>query len=338
MIPGYKSDKPGKSPMGMDLIPIYEESNAAQPSANSESVPGYGSVSIDTRKQQLIGIRTVQVTKGKLHKTIHAYGYVAHDLELYEAQLEYIDAWQKYYAFQVRRRIKDEFRTDWRAYYIENPAQSRWHSDDKRKAQERLVQAEYELRHMGLNDTQLQQLREIKYGQPWIQPNLLFFEKDKPFWVYTQIPENDLGFIDVGQKALITIPLFGETTEGIVRNLSLTIDPVTRTKQVRIELPEYRGDLSVNMYLNVDFPVELNDSLVVPREAIMDTGLRKIVFTQIQPGIFEPQDIKTGFEGDGMVEVKSGLREGETIVVSGNFLLDSESRLQGSLTGGTQHD
>ena len=92
------------------------------------------------------------------------------------------------------------------------------------------------------------------------------------------------------------------------------------------------------MYVNVDMPVELDESLVVPREAIMDTGLNKIVFVQTQEGVFEPRKITTGFEGDGMAAVKSGLKEGETIVSSGNFLLDSESRLQGSLMGGHNHD
>ena len=323
--------------MGMDLTPVYEESNAIKKS-DAESVPGYSTVSLDTRKQQLIGIKTVPVTKKTLVKTIHAYGYVAHDLELYQAQLEYIDAWHIYYAFQTRRGTADEFRADWREYYKKDPAQNRWRSDDKLKAQYRLIKAEYELRHMGITDTQLEQLRKIKYGQPWVQPDLLFFEKDQPLWIYAQIPENDLGFIAVGQKAIITIPIYGETTDGIIRNVSLAIDPQTRTKQVRIELPNYRGELSVNMSLNVDLPVELDESLVVPREAIMDTGLNKIVFVQTQEGIFEPRLIKTGFEGDGMVAVKSGLKEGEMIVSSGNFLLDSESRIQGSWMGGNHND
>ena len=338
MIPGYKASGPGKSPMGMDLIPIYEEAGATKETHGAESVQGYSTVSMDTQKQQLIGIKTALVAKKNLVKTIHAYGYVAHDLELYDAQLEYINAWHVYYAFMSRRTIKDQFSTDWRQYYINAPTEGRWNSDDKLKAQQRLIKAEYELRHMGLNDTQLEQLRKIKYGQPWVQPDLLFFEKDHPVWVYSQIPESDLGFIDVGQKAVVTIPAYGETVEGIVRNVSLMVDPNTRTTQVRIELLSYKGELKVNMYVNVDMPVELNESLVVPREAIMDTGLSKIVFVQTQQGIFEPRNITTGFEGDGMVAVKSGLKEGETIVVSGNFLLDSESRLQASLTGGNNHD
>src|SRR5205085_313432 len=128
-------------------------------------------------------------------KTIHAYGYVAHDLELYDAQLEYIDAWRIYYAFLSRRPIKDEFRTDWREYYLKAPADNRWRSDDKVKALQRLVKAEYELRHMGITDAELTHLREIKFGQPWVQPDLLFFEKGHAFWIYAQVLESDLGYI-----------------------------------------------------------------------------------------------------------------------------------------------
>lgn len=331
MIPGFKAEGPGKSPMGMELVPVYEEET--NPVA-TESAPGYSTVSINTQQQQLMGIKTSPVTKKTLTKTIHAFGYVAHDLELYDMQLEYIDAWRVYFAFQARRPIKDEFRADWREYYKNEPSQGRWRSDDKLKAQQRLIKAEYQLRHMGLTEAQLAQLREIKYGQPWVQPDLLFFDKNQPFWIYAQVLENDLGFIAPGQKVMATIPVYQETVEGVIKSIAPLVDPDTRTARVRIELPHYKGELSVNMYVNVDIPVELDDSLVVPREAIMDTGLNKIVFVQTQDGVFEPRRIKTGFQGDGMVVVKSGLKMGEIIVSSGNFLLDSESRLQGSLAGG----
>jgi hypothetical protein len=338
MNPSITSPTFMKDSMGMDYIPVYDESNTMPIALNSESVTGYSTVALDTQKQQIIGIKTAPVMKKILTKTIHAYGYVAHDLELYDAQLEYIDAWRIYYAFQSRRPITDQFRTDWREYYIKEPSQGRWRSDEKVKAQQRLIKAEYELRHMGLTDAQLTQLRKIKYGEPWVQPDLVFFDKDQPFWVYAQVLENDLGFIAPGQKVMATIPVYKETIEGVVKSIAPLVDPETRTSRVRIELPSYKGELSVNMYVNVDMPVELDDSLVVPRNAIMDTGLSQIVFVQskTQEGVFEPRKITTGFEGDGMVAVKSGLKEGEMIVTSGNFLLDSESRLQGSLAAGGQ--
>lgn len=336
MHPHYTSDHPGNCPIcGMKLV--KKESAPGESSSASlmqESIPGYSAVSMSAQKQQLIGIKTIPVVRKTFTKTIRTYGYVAHDLELYDAQLEYIDAWRVYYAFNARRPVKGEFRVDWKDYYKKDAAQGRWRSDEKVKAQQRLVKAEYELRHMGINDDQLAQLREIKYGQPWVQPELLFFNEGHPIWVYAEVFESDLGFIAISQKAVVTIPAYGETVEGEIRNIEQMIDPDTRTARVRVELPSYHGGLNVNMFVNVDIAVELNPSLVVPRDAVMDTGLNKIVFVQVQEGSFEPRVIQTGFEADGMLEVKSGLKENEMIVASGNFLLDSESRLQSSMGGG----
>ncbi len=341
MHPHYNSDHPGNCPIcGMKLIK-KEDSSQKSSSTSSEAVPGYAVVSLNEHRQQLIGIKTMKVTRKALIKTIHAYGQVAHDLELYGAQLEYIDAWQQYYAYVLRRQVvADNFREDWWKYYNTSPSQGLWRSTDKLKAQQRLIKAEYELIHMGLTDGEMEKLRAVKQGRPWVQPDLLFFAENHPTWIYAQVLENDLGFIAPTQKVKITIPAYGETMEGIVRNVSLEIDPRTRTTKVRIEVPEYRGELKVNMYVTVDMPVELDEGVVVPREAIMDTGLSKVIFVQEKEreGVFEPRFVQTGFEGDGMVAIKSGLKEGETIVVSGNFLLDSESRLQGALMGESPHD
>jgi Cu(I)/Ag(I) efflux system membrane fusion protein len=331
MHPHYTSDHPGNCPIcGMKLVKKESSENSAQ---KKSPIQGYGSVSIDLHKQQLIGIKTISVETKDLTKTIHAYGYVAHDLELYEAELEYIDAWRVFYAYLSRKPIDKNYRQNWREYYINPPKENRWRSDEKVKAQERLIKSEYELIHMGLSDTQLEQLRQIPYGQPWVQPDLIFFEKNQPAWIYAQVPESDLGFLAVGQKVIATIPAYNETTEGVIKSIAPVVDTATRTSRIRIQLPKYRSELSVNMFVNVDIPVELDTALVIPREAVMDTGIRKIVFVQQDDQSFEPREIKTGFEGDQMIVVKSGLKEGEKIVSSGNFLLDSESRLQASVGG-----
>jgi hypothetical protein len=283
---------------------------------NESSPKDYATIEMSSQIQQLIGIRTAKVARKALSRTIHAYGFVAHDLELYEAQLEYIDAWRAYYPFISRRVVKDEFRQDWRDYYIKPLNEKRWRSDEKLKAQQRLIKAEYELLHMGINEDQLSQLRQIKYGQPWIQPDLVFFDKGQPRWIYAQVFESDLGYVTTGQQVQVTIPAYGDKTTGVVRSVAPIVAPESRTARVRIELPDYRGELSINMYVEVNIQVDLDTSLLIPREAIMDTGLRKIVFVQVEDGKFEPREIETGLEGQGMV-----------------FLLDSESRLQGAFEG-----
>ena len=150
--------------------------------------------------------------------------------------------------------------------------------------------------------------------------------------VFAQIFGSDLGFIDVGQKAIVEVPAYHETFDGIVQSIDPVIDPSSQTARVRISV-DTDSDLHSNMFVNVFMPVELNEAIVIPREAVMDTGIRKIVFVQKDEGTFEPKEIQTGWETDDGFEVKSGLKEGDRIVISGNFLLDSESRIQAGLEG-----
>ncbi len=332
MHPHYTSDRPGKCPIcGMDLV--KKEPQVSQEAAPASVAGDHASVNLSDDQQQLMGVRVVPVVRKPFVKTIRAYGYLAHDFELYDAQLEYIEAWREYFTFRKIRRVKEEFREDWKDYYRNPGPLAR--SEEFRKTQYRLIKAEYELRHMGLNENQLEQLRMIKIRQPWVQPDLLFLEEAHPVWVYAKVFEDDLGYVDVGQKAVVEVPAYREFFEGIVRNVAGQIDPETRTAIVRIELPQAKDYLKIDMFTNVLFPVELNDAYVIPRDALMDTGSRKIVFVQTAPGHYEPRDVKTGLQADGTVEVKEGLKEGELVVAQGNFLVDSESRLQAALSGMT---
>jgi RND family efflux transporter MFP subunit len=156
--------------------------------------------------------------------------------------------------------------------------------------------------------------------------------------VFAQVFEDDLAFIKVGQKAIVEVPAFHQKYEGAVNSIDSSIDESTRTIRVRIWLKQNKQKLfKTNMFVNVFIPVALKEAVFVPREAVMDTGLRKIVFVQKDEGTFEPRGIQTGIETDDGYEVKSGLKAGERIVVSGNFLLDSESRVQAGIEQGASH-
>ena len=155
---------------------------------------------------------------------------------------------------------------------------------------------------------------------------------------YAQVFENDLVFIKIGQKAIVEIPAYHQKYEGEVLSIDSTVDETSRTIRVRIWFKQAnQRRFKTNMFVNVEFPVKLKGALIVPRDAVMDTGIRKIVFVQKDGGTFEPREIQTGMETDDGFEVKSGLKEGERIVVSGNFLLDSESRVQASQEQGDSH-
>lgn len=331
MHPNYTSPRTGDCPVcGMDLVRkkiphVPAAADGALPSVSSD----HAAVHLNDYQQQLIGVHLAKVVKKPFVKTIRAYGYVAHDPDFYDAQLEYIKAWRGYSPFRRSGPVKDELSDDWGEFSARAPG------ENFRKARERLMKAEYELRHMGFQDAQLEQLRLIKYSLPEIQPEVLFGQKWQPLWVHARIFEEDLGYVDVGQKAIVDIPAYRESFEGVVRHVSDEVDPGTRMVIVRIELPDAKEYLKVNMYANVLMPVELNDALMVPRDAVMNTGTRQIVFVRRGEGHFEPVEIKTGMESDGMVEVKEGLAEGEMVVAGGNFLVDSESRLQAALSGVT---
>ena len=157
--------------------------------------------------------------------------------------------------------------------------------------------------------------------------------------IFAQVFESDLEFIKIGQRAIVEVPAYHKKYEGFVNSIDSTIDEASRTIRVRIGLKNNnQKKFRTNMLVNVELPVRLGAAIVVPREAVMDTGLRKIVFVCKSADSFEPREIKTGWETDDGYEVKSGLKEGERIVVSGNFLLDSESRVQAGLEQGEAHE
>jgi Cu(I)/Ag(I) efflux system membrane fusion protein len=161
-------------------------------------------------------------------------------------------------------------------------------------------------------------------------------------WVMADIYEYELPLVEVGQKALIALSYYpGETFEGTATYLYPTVDPKTRTAKVRFDLPNPEFRLKPEMWANVEIKIPLGRKLVVPEDAVMDTGTMQVAFVDRGQGYFEPRHIRIGSKVKGFYEVLSGLREGEKVVTSANFLIDSESRLSGALGGmagmGHQH-
>jgi hypothetical protein len=318
MMPGFKSDHPGLSPMGMQMTPVYEK----EQSQGTVNIPGYTTISVPLQKQQLIGLRTAIIGKTNAVKTIRAAGHVSTNNDLYKFQDEYVQAYM-------------QFEMVYRDYHRFEHTRRNW--EPHRELQIKLHEVEDKLLRLGLGEDQIRQLQKYSWQTPWDQPDLLFLKDNYEYWVVAQIFEGDLDFVHVGQDAEIEIPSYKERVKGIIRSIGGTVDPDTRTTNVLIELKDYQGEeLKGNMFVNVAISARFNQVIIVPREAVMDTGVRKIVFVQKDEGTFEPRDIQTGLEVDDGYEVTSGLKTGERIVLSGNFLLDSESRLQASLEEATQ--
>lgn len=314
MMPGYKSDHPGKSPMGMELTPVYEQETPQQ----ATGVQGYTTIPVSFQKQQLSALKTALVGKSIAYKTIRAAGYISTNNDLYKLQDEYV-------------RDYDNFVTVYRDYKRFEHTQRNFEAH--RELQLKLHEEEDKLLSLGLGYKQIEKLQKYSWTTPWDQPDLLFLNDTFEYWVVAQIFEEDLPFVQAGQQADVDIPAYGQKIKGTIRSIGGIIDPQSRTANALIELKGHDGKFKGNMFVNIEIPVKLEEAIVVPREAVMDTGVRKIIFVQKDETEFEPRVIQTGWETDDGVQVKSGLKAGERIVVSGNFLLDSESRVQAGLEG-----
>ena len=121
--------------------------------------------------------------------------------------------------------------------------------------------------------------------------------------------------------------------EGILRAVDRMVDQETRTTRIRAQVQDPQGQLKPDMFVNVTIEIDLGEGLAVPEEAVFDTGTKKIVFLDKGQGVFEPRDVVLSAKVDNFYELKSGLQEGDNIVTSGNFLIDSESRLKAALEG-----
>ncbi len=320
MHPNYTSDRPGTCPIcNMNLVKRKSEGQKTP----VQKVSGYAPVTLDHRQQQLLGVKTVKVERKPVVHNIQAVATVAHGVDLYKVQDDYIAAYREYITnyrdyrrIQGRRKIKEE----------------------DRQTQLKVLEAEHKLVMLGLSEEQIAKLRDLNWWELWNQPELMMFKESDNYWVFADIYENDLGFVTVGQTAEIEIPSYHEKMSGVVRAVGGAIDPDTRTARAIIEIQKYRGELAANMLAYERIPVDLDMNLVVPRQAVMDLGDRKVVFVEKDAGIFEPVEIQAGFQNDHYWSVLKGVQEGEKVVANGNFLLDSESRLRSQLSqAGGEH-
>jgi len=153
-------------------------------------------------------------------------------------------------------------------------------------------------------------------------------------WLYADIYEYELSYIRLGQEAAIQLTaLPGETFRGKAIYIYPSLDPTSRTAKVRFEFTNPRGKLKPEMFANVEIKVPLGQKLAVPEGAVIDTGLRRVAIVDKGSGYFEPREITVGAKAENYYVVIKGLKAGERVVTSANFLIDSESKLKEALGG-----
>jgi Cu(I)/Ag(I) efflux system membrane fusion protein len=154
-------------------------------------------------------------------------------------------------------------------------------------------------------------------------------------WAMVDVAERDLGAIAVGQPVTVKARSFpGREFQGKISVVYPQVNRETRTARVRIELPNADGALLPDMY--VDAEIDTGNPaavLAIPDSAVLDTGSKQAVLVDKGEGRFEPRDVKLGHRGNGYVEVREGVAEGEPVVISANFLIDAESNLKAALKG-----
>lgn len=274
---------------------------------------GYGDVKLSTQKEQLIGIKVAPSKKMVVSKTIRTVGRIAYDPELYQTEEEYAQA------IQALRK-----------------AETGTIPEVKEQASRLVDSAKIKLKLLGLSDDLIKEI-EVR-GKP--DRSLLYSEAGGSVWLYAPIYEYEIPLVKVGDVLRVEAPAIpNRIFEGTVRSIDSVLDSATRSVRVRAVLENPDGILKPEMYVNVSLNIDLGEVLVIPEEAVFRTGENNIVFVQKSEGVFEPRQVALGTKSEGFQEIKSGLLEGEKVVVSGNFLIDSESRLKAALTsmGSTSH-
>lgn len=360
MDPTYISDKPGKSPMGMDLVPVYE---------GEEKTAGTV-ITIDPVTVQNIGVKSQQLVRGELAHTIRTIGTLDYnDKAIYWVTMKY-DGWiQKVYVNYVGEHVakgqklfeiyspdlvstQEEYITalDYAAELQKAPEKF------QTRAHDTLLDAvRKRLEYWDITDEQiktLEQTRQIKKSLTVVSPvdgyvvqkmdealegmyvkpgmNLYKIADLSTIWIHADVYEYELPWIQVGQEVEIEIPyLPDERFTGKVLYEYPYLSEKTRTMKICVEADNPGRRMRPGMYANVRIiapPVE--DVLQVPEEAVIHSGERNVVIVDKGGGRFEPRTVTLGVQGDGVFEVKSGLHDGERAVTSAQFLIDSESNLR----------
>lgn len=360
MDPSYVREEPGKSPMGMDLVPEC-------PGAATD-IPE-GAVLIDAATVQNIGVRTMSVERRDLARSVRAVGRVAYDERRVAHVHTKVQGWVEnlsvdFVGQEVKRGqpLLEIYSPELVATQEELLLAARYRDstedspfEDVRGGGESLFSATK--RRLALWDIPERDIKRlldtgevkrtltlyapvsgfitklgVRSGME-VQPNAsLYTIADlSTVWVLADVYEYELPWLALGQMATVELSyLPGDLMEGKLTYIAPFLNPKTRTAEVRLELDNTDGKLKPDMFGNaVVAGAPRPNSLAIPTDAVIRSGKRTIVVVALGEGRFEPRDIELGLDsGDGWLEVLSGLSDGEDVVVASQFLIDSESNLQ----------
>ena len=357
------SPTPKKDPMGMDYIPVYE---------GEDDAAGDSGLKISAEKIQKMGVKVEPAKLQMLDKSVRASGRVEIDesrsytvtakFEGYIERLHVNTTGQPVGRGQPLFEVySPELVSAQREYAIAAQGVGKLNEagGEAQSAMKQLADASLQrLKNWDISDEQIKGLaqsgnakrtltfrapvsgivteKKAVQGMRFMPGEMLYQIADvSSVWVQADVFEQDIAAVNVGQKAKIKINAYpGEVFEGRIAYVYPTLKAETRTVPVRIELANPKGRLKPAMFAEVEIPVAGTASVVtVPNSAVIDSGNKQVVIVQLAEGRFEPRAVKLGQRGADFVQVLAGVKEGEMVVSSANFLIDAESNLKAALGG-----
>ena len=372
MHPAYKSDKPGIAPdCGMELVPVYEDASRGGAGTSPSGPPG--TVTINAEQQQLIGVRVEAASKRSVAQTLRVLGRVAaaedRTYRLIAANAGWVqDDVAPTTGSLVKKGEKlatlyhPDFLVAQQNYVLalhqhgRLPASPHGYTTqpDLVRGVERLRS---ELKNLGMSDSHIAELghgrapsseimllapaagivlaRNVAPGQRVERGAELYRIADlSQVWILADVSKTEAQFFQPGLMARASVP--GGSGKGFHARVSKVLpqfDATTRTLKVRLDADNPGFILRPEMFVDVEIPLTLPPAIVVPADAVVDSGVKKTVYVVRGDGVFEPRRVETGWRFGDRVEIVKGLMPGEKIVVSGTFLIDSESRMKAAAAG-----
>src|SRR3989441_438457 len=361
------ADMPGMQGKSMKDMPMKEGDMKSMPT----SPPG--TIVIPAVTRQLIGVRTAPVSYAPLAQEIRAVGTVEYDeRKLTKVNLR-VSGWiEQVFVNAIGQSVRagqpllSLYSPDLLAtqdeYLLALKAQAQLEgsplAEARQDAAALVVSARERLRLWNLNDEQIAAIerrgkaeRVLTVYAPssgivlkrqalpgnYVEPGTTLYELADLYtvWIHGDIYESEITSVRLNQPAGVTFEAYpGETFRGMVTYIYPYLNEATRTVRVRMELPNPHLKLKPGMYGNVMLHVDAGRRLVVPKEAVLDSGLRQLVFLDLGQGVYQPYPVKLGLRSQEYVEGLGGIKEGDSVVTSANFLLDAESKLASA--GGMQ--
>jgi len=371
MNPGVTSPVPMKDEMGMDYVPVYQDEVGG---AGGAAVSGYATIKVGAEALRLAGVQTAPAVREKISRSVRAAGNVVADETRIRRVQTKIEGWiEKLHGSFIGQVVAkgqpllDIYSPDLvasqREYLLAREMQDRLkenpYPEEKEMAAELVKSSRRRLELFDVPESAIAELertgkprRTVTLNAPSsgyvttkdvfegmrVMPGMeLFTVTDlSRIWIEADLYEYEARSVRVGQEASLA-PAYdpGFRLKGRVAYVYPTLSAESRTLKVRFEFPNPGLRLKPQMYADVFLDLATASGVVIPDSALIDTGLRQIVFVDLGGGSLEPREVKVGIRGDGKAQILSGVKEGERVAVRANFLLDSESRLKAALSGMT---